>query len=324
MPATHFGYTRAMTDAHDSRPPTAGERPATSGGATPARRSAAVAAALVVVLTVSIQTGSALAVPVIESVGVIQALWLRTAFAALILVAVRPRALRLPARGHRLPVAALSVALLLMNLSFYGAISRAPVGIVVAIEFVGPLAVAVLGTRRRLDWLWIVLAGVGVVVLAGPSGGASGWGLVLALVAGACWGTYLLLAKRSVTGLDPFSVVTFMMLGATALITPVFLATGVKVAGHWDAIALGLVIAVVSSAFPYFLELVAIRRVRAATYGVLLSIEPAVAAAAGFVVLGQRISALEAAAMGAVMAAAAGASWTTGGAGEAGVDLPAP
>lgn len=283
-----------------------------------------MAAALVVVLGISIQTGSAFAVKVIESVGIIEALWLRTAFAALILVAVRPRGLRLPAPGHRLSLVALSVVLLAMNLSFYGAISHAPVGIVVAIEFVGPLAVAVLGTRRRLDWLWIVLAGVGVVVLAGPSGGAGGWGVILALTAGTFWGLYLLLAKRAVTGLDPLSVTTLMLLGSTVLLTPLLFVTGVRIAGHWEAIGLGILIAVVSSAFPYFLELVAIRRVRAATYGVLLSMEPAIAALAALIVLGQRISLVEAAAMGAVMAAAAGASWTSGGAGEQGVDLPAP
>ncbi len=310
------------------RRPAAGEPPTPAPAApaqtTSVRRDAARAALLVVILTVSIQTGSALAVRVIESVGVIEALWLRTAFAALILVLVRPRALRLPARGHRLPLAALSVALLAMNLSFYAAISRAPVGIVVAIEFVGPLAVAILGTRHRIDWLWIVLAGAGVVVLAGPSGAASGWGLVFALTAGASWGAYLLLAKRAVTGLDPFSVVTLMLVGATALVTPLLFVGGVRIAGHWEAIGLGIAIAVVSSAFPYLLELVALRRVRAATYGVLLSIEPAVAALAALVVLGQRISPLEAAAMAAVMAAAAGASWTSGGIAEQGVDLPAP
>ena len=296
------------------------ERPREGGG-----RNAAAAAALVVVLTVSIQTGSALAVRVIDSVGVFEALWLRTAFAALLLVAIRPSALRrLPPKGHRLPLAALGVTLFLMNLSFYEAISRVPVGIVVAIEFVGPLGVAVIGTRRKLDWLWIVLAGAGVVVLAGPSGSATGLGVLFALSAGVCWGVYLLLAKRAVTGMDPLSVTALMMLGATVLATPLLAIDGVKLAGHWDAILLGLVIAVVSSAFPYWLEMVAIRRVRAATYGVLLSIEPAVAALAALVVLGQRISPLEAAAMAAVMAAAAGASWTSGGAAEAGVDLPAP
>ncbi len=299
---------------------------ASSGGSRPpARRDAAFAAALVVVLALSIQTGSALAVPVIESVGVIEALWLRTAFAALILAAVRPSALRrLPPKGHRLPLAALAVTLFLMNLSFYGAISRVPVGIVVAIEFVGPLAVAVIGTRRSLDWLWIVLAGAGVVVLAGPSGSATGLGLLLALLAGVCWGAYLLLAKRAVTGMDPLSVTAMMMAGATVLATPLLAVDGLKLAGHWDAVLLGLVIAVASSAFPYLLEMYAIRRVRAATYGVLLSIEPAVAALAAFVLLGQTVSPLEAAAMAAVMAAAAGASWTSGGAAEVGVDLPVP
>jgi inner membrane transporter RhtA len=198
------------------------------------------------------------------------------------------------------------------------------VGIVVAIEFVGPLGVAVIGTRRRLDWLWIVLAGAGVVVLAGPSGSATGLGLVLSLSAGVCWGLYLLLAKRAVTGMDPLSVTALMMAGATVLVTPLLFVGGVRISGHLDAVFLGIVIAIVSSAFPYFLELVAIRRVRAATYGVLLSIEPAIAALAALVVLGQHISAMEAAAMAAVMAAAAGASWTTGGAAEAGVELPAP
>ena len=303
----------------DARTPESGAQPP------PTRRDATVAAAMVVVLALSIQTGSALAVKVIESVGVVEALWLRAAFAALILAILRPRALRrLPPRGHRLPFLGLVVALLLMNLSFYGAISRIPVGIVVAIEFIGPLGVAVIGTHRRLDWLWIVLAGAGVVVLAGPSGSATGLGLLLALSAGVCWGAYLLLAKRAVTGMDPLSVTALMVAGVAALATPLLAIDGVKLIGHWDAVLLGIVIAAVSSAFPYWLEMMAIRRVRAATYGVLLSIEPAVAALAAFAVLGQRISPLEAAAMGAVMAAAAGASWTSGGAAEAGVDLPTP
>jgi inner membrane transporter RhtA len=289
---------------------------------TSARRTTASAALLVVGLAASIQTGSALAVRVIESVGTIEALWLRTAFAALILTLVRPGALRLPPRGQRLPLAALSLSLLAMNLSFYGAISRAPVGIVVAIEFIGPLAVAVLGTRRPIDWLWIVLAGAGVLLLAGPAGGASGLGLLLALVAGASWGVYLVLAKRVVTGMDPLPVTVLMLTGSTLLLTALLPLGGVKVSGHAEAIALGLVVAVVSSAVPYLLELVALRKVRAATYGVLLSIEPAVAALAGFVVLGQTLTWGEAAAMGAIMAAAAGASWTSGPQGP-GVDLPA-
>ncbi len=124
--------------------------------------------------------------------------------------------------------------------------------------------------------------------------------------------------------MDPLSVAALMMVGSALLSTPLLLIDGVRLSGHWDAVVLGIVIAVVSSAFPYYLEMVAIRRVRAATYGVMLSIEPAIAALAALIVLGQRISPLEAAAMAAVMAAAAGSSWTSGGGAEAGVELPSP
>jgi inner membrane transporter RhtA len=266
----------------------------------------------VVVIAASMQVGSALAVKVIGSLGIVEALWLRTAVAALLLAAVRPRGLRLPGRGDRLPVVALTLALLAMNLSFYGAITHAPVGIVVAIEFLGPLAVAVIGTRRPIDLLWIVLAGVGVLVLAGPAASVTLLGLVLSLSAATWWAAYLLLAKRAVAAVQPLTLTTLMLGGSAVLLTPVLLAGGVQVTGHDSALLLGALVAVLSSAFPYFLEMVAIALVRASTYGVLLSIEPAVAALAGWLVLSQQLSVLEVVAMAAVMIAAAGASWTSG------------
>ena len=289
-------------------------------GPPPSRRGAGTAALLVVVIALSMQVGSAVAVRVIGSVGIVEALWLRTAIAALVLAALRPRSLRLPPRGKRLPVAGLTVALLAMNLSFYGAISHAPVGLVVAIEFLGPLAVAVLGTRRPVDVVWIVLAGAGVALLAGPSSSVSGLGLGLSLAAAAGWAAYLLLAKRAVRDMDPLPVTTLMLAGSAALLTPALFVSGVQVAGHVSAVALGALVAVLSSAFPYFLELVALRLVRASTYGVLLSIEPAAAALAGFLILSQRLSPLEIGAMVAVMVAAAGASWASG----AGRELEVP
>ena len=289
-------------------------------GPTSSRRGAGTAALLVVVIALSMQVGSAVAVRVIGSVGIVEALWLRTAIAALVLAALRPRSLRLPPRGKRLPVAGLTVALLAMNLSFYGAISHAPVGLVVAVEFLGPLAVAVLGTRRPVDVVWIVLAGAGVALLAGPSSSVSGLGLGLSLAAAAGWAAYLLLAKRAVRDMDPLPVTTLMLAGSAALLTPALFVSGVQVAGHVSAVALGALVAVLSSAFPYFLELVALRLVRASTYGVLLSIEPAAAALAGFLILSQRLSALEIGAMAAVMVAAAGASWTS----DAGRELEVP
>jgi inner membrane transporter RhtA len=288
------------------------------------RSAAGSAALLVVLLAVSFQVGSALAVKVIESVGVIEATWLRQAFAVVLLgviwLIMRRGSLRFPPRGRRLLMAALSFFLLAMNLAFYGAINHAPVGVVVAIEFLGPLSVAVAGTRRRVDWVWIGLAGAGVALLAGPTGSAGAVGLILAFVSGGCWAAYLVLAKRAVTGVEPLTVTMQMIVGSAILVTPLFVASGPKFVGYGHAIALAAIVAVVSSALPYLLELVALRRVPAATYGVLLSIEPAVAALAGFVVLGQKLSPIEILAIAAIVAAAAGASWTAGP--RAGLDAP--
>ena len=276
-----------------------------------------------IVIALSMQTGSAVAVKVIGSVGIVEALWLRTAIAALILIAVRPRSLRLPARGDRLAVAALTLALLGMNLSFYGAISNAPVGLVVAIEFTGPLAVAVIGTRRRVDVLWIALAGVGVTLLAGPSSTVGGLGLALSLTAAAFWAR--LPAARQAGRPRPRPLGRHDAHAGGLRRAPHAAAAGHRRRrrrGTARRSALGALVAVLSSAFPYFLELVALRLVRASTYGVLLSLEPAIAALAGYVVLSQRLTAVEVAAMAAVMAAAAGASWTAGAAGP-GLDAPA-
>jgi inner membrane transporter RhtA len=258
------------------------------------------------------QVGSALGVQVIGSVGVVEALWLRTALAALMLIAVRPRSLHLPARGQRAGLVALTFALFGMNVCFYEAISRAPLGIVVTIEFLGPLGVAVLGSRRLLDWVWVVLAGCGVVVLVGPSGTADPLGLAFAFGAAVCWGAFLLLAKRAVTHLDPLSVTKIMLVGSALLLTPVLLATGVVIEGHGRYLALGVLVALLSSALPYHLELLALQRVSASTYGVLLSIEPAIAALVGYALLSQRLNPAEIVAVVAVAVAAGGASWTSG------------
>jgi len=265
---------------------------------------------LVIGIAVSVQSGSALATKVIADVGPFDALWLRTAIAALVLIAVRPRSLRLPPREQRGTVALLALALLGMNLSFYGAISVAPLGIVVAVEFVGPLTVAVVGSRRPLEFLWVALAAAGIVALVGPSGSIGALGLVLSLSAGTFWGIYLVLGRRAVSSLEPLHVTTLMLTGSAIVLTPSLFVFGPRLVTHPRAVALGAVVAMLSSAAPYFVELVALRLVRAVTYSVLLSLEPAVAALSGFVLIGQRLSALDVAAIGAVMVAAAGASWS--------------
>jgi len=273
-----------------------------------AARGPLVAPLLVIVIAFMMQSGSALATKVIAAVGVVDANWLRTTTAALILIAVRPRSLRLPPPGQRRTVGLLALSLLCMNLSFYGAISLAPIGIVVAIEFSGPLVVAVLGSRRPSDFVWVGLAAVGIAVLVGPSGSIGLGGLVLALSAALFWGLYLVLARRALGVLEPLHVTTLIFTGSALMLTPVALLFAPRLAHHPSAVALGATVGLVSSAGPYFLELVALRLVRAATYSVLLSLEPAIAALTGFLFVGQRLSALDVAAIVTVMIAAAGAT----------------
>ncbi len=286
----------------------------TVGGSSPAtisvtRRDSATAVLLVVAVGLLMQAGSAIAVIVIDSVGVIEALWLRTALAAIILAAARPRWLRLPREGERLLLVALTLSLVGMNLCFYEAISRAPVGIVVAVEFLGPLSVAIAGSRRLLDLAWVVLAGAGVGLLARPNGSVTLAGLLFALLAAAGWASFIVIAKRTVSQIEPLRATTLMLVGASVVLTPIWVATGVRVSGHGRALLLGLAVAVLSSALPYFLELAAIKRVRASTYGILLSCEPAIAAVMGFLILSQRLAYREIGAILAIIAAAGGASW---------------
>ncbi len=293
---------RAAVDAPRSDPP-----PAAAGARRPS--GPLLAPLLVLALAFSFQSGSALATRVIVGVGVIAALWLRTAIAAAVLVAVRPRSLRLPPRELRLTMGLLALALLGMNLSFYGAISMAPLGVVVAIEFAGPLVVAVVDSRRALDLVWVALAGAGIVALAGPSGSIGAAGLALALSAGLFWGLYLVLARRAVRTLEPLHATTLMIVGSTIVLTAIAAPFAPRLVRHPADVGLGVVVALLSTAVPYFLELVALRLVRASTYGVLLSLEPAVAALTGFVIAGQALGALDVAAIATVMVAAAGASW---------------
>jgi inner membrane transporter RhtA len=204
--------------------------PAQNAPPTSARRDSTTAALLVVAVGFLMQAGSAVAVLVIDSVGVVEALWLRTALAALILAAARPRLVRLPAKGGRLPLVALTLSLLAMNFSFYEAISRAPIGIVVAVEFLGPLGVAVAGSRRLLDGLWVLLAAAGIALLVQPGGTVSVGGLLFALLAAVFWAAFILSAKKAVGRVGSLQATVLMLVGSALIITPIFLATGVKVA----------------------------------------------------------------------------------------------
>jgi inner membrane transporter RhtA len=195
-----------------------------------------------------------------------------------------------------------------MNLSFYEALDRIPLGVAVTIEFAGPVAVAVGLSRRPLDLVWMALAVAGIVLLADPFGaaGVDAVGLVFVLVAATAWACYILLAQRAsgrFEGLQGLALAS-----AVAALVPVV--PGVLDAGGEllspGLLALGALVALLSSVIPYSLETEALRRIPANVFSVLMSLEPAVAALAGFVVLGQRLGARELLAIALVIAASIG------------------
>jgi inner membrane transporter RhtA len=259
---------------------------------------------------VSVQFGAALAATMFGELGPAGTSLLRIGFAAIILLAlVRPRVRGRDASALRL-VLAFGLALGGMNLAFYEALDRVPLGIVVTIEFAGPLAVAVLGSRRALDLLWVVLAAAGIVLLADPAGPGAidGLGLALAVLAAFGWAVYILIAARAGPRFAGAQGVALAMV--VAALVP--LGPGIAEAGaallHPHSLAIGAAIGLLSSAIPYSLETEALRRIPKHVFSVLMSLEPAVAALAGFLVLGQSLDARQGAAIALVVAASAGAS----------------
>jgi inner membrane transporter RhtA len=263
---------------------------------------------LVIALAVSMHLGSAIATGLFGRVGPLGVLWLRCALAALLLLAIfRGRALALP-RASRTGVVALGVVLAAMNACFFESIARVPLGVASTIEFTGPLLVAVAGSRRPRDVAFALLAGIGVALLGSPSAHVDALGAVLAFGSAACWATYILLAKRLIAGAEPLPVLTMTLAVAAVVLTGPALATAGPSLWDGHVLAVGLAVAALASAIPYLLELVALRLVSAATFSILLSLEPAIAALIGLLVLGQALGAIEVAAMGCVVLASAAAA----------------
>jgi inner membrane transporter RhtA len=248
------------------------------------------ASSLLIGAILSMQCGAALATELFSRGGVAGTAFLRCSFAAIVLVAVaRPR-LRGRSRADLASLVLFGVLLAGMNTTFYEAIDRLPLGVAVTIEFLGPLTVATIYSRRRRDLIWIALAALGVAAFAGIPGGAEldGAGVAFALLAGACWGTYVIVAKRvGRTWAGSEGLAASMVVAAVAL-APFGIASGGSGLVDPVLLLLGVGVGVFSAAIPFALELQALRRLTATSYGVLTSLEPAVAGAAGFVVLGQR------------------------------------
>jgi inner membrane transporter RhtA len=259
----------------------------------------------------SIQFGAALAATLFDDLGPAGTSALRLGFAALILVALwRPRVRGRSREALRI-VALFGLALGAMNLTFYEALDRIPLGVTVTIEFAGPLAVAVATSRRRLDLVWAGMAAFGIVLLANPFGhSVDAVGLAFALAAAACWGAYILIAQRAsrlYDGSDGLALA--MVIAALVPLVPGIVQGGGDLLKP-EFLVLGAGVALLSSVIPYSLETEALRRLPANVFGVFMSLEPAVAALAGLIVLGQSLHARDLVAMAFVVAASIGVSRT--------------
>ena len=268
--------------------------------------------ALVLLSIISVQLGAAIAKSLFDSLGPGGTVFLRIAFAALVLsVLVRPK-LGGHDRAGYLVAGLFGLVLAGMNFSIYLAIDRIPLGVAVTLEFVGPLGVAVAGSRRMLDLLWVVLAAAGILLLA-PLGVLGGTdldpaGVAFALLAGCLWASYILLSARTGSAFPGGTGLVIALCVGTLVLSPF----GIAGAGYAlldpRLLLTGFGVAMLSSAIPFSLELEALRKIPARVFGVLMSLEPAVAALAGFIVLGERLEMRAVAAIVFVTVAAAGAS----------------
>jgi inner membrane transporter RhtA len=272
-----------------------------------------LAAGMVLAAASSLQVGAAFAVTLFDELGPGGAAFLRLALAAIVLCAIWRPSLD----GDLRLAAAFGVALGLMNWSISESIDRIPLGVAVTIEFAGPLAVAVIGSRRPLDGLWIVLAAAGILLLADPGGGSvDGLGVLFALTAAVCWAAYIHLSQRTGRAFPGGSGLALAMVVGALVVAPAGFIQGGGALAEPDLLGSALVVALASSVLPYSLELEALRRLPAAVFGVLMSLEPAVAALAGLVVLGQDLGARELLAIAMVVVASAGATLRSGAAVE--------
>jgi inner membrane transporter RhtA len=275
---------------------------------TAARRPALPAPLYALGSIASVQVGATVARQLFPFLGPTATVFVRVGFGALILLAIaRPGLRRLSAAQWR-EVVPFGLIIAGMNLCFYQSIARIPLGIAVTIEFLGPLAVAIAGSRKATDFVWAGMAAAGVAMLSLTGGSVTLLGVLFALGAAVGWATYIVLSQRVgrlVAGPDGLALA--LTVGGLALAPFGIVGAGSRLLDPHN-LGLGLVVAILSTAIPFSLEFAALRRLSRQLFGILMSLEPAMGAAAGFFFLGQRLSIRDLLAIALVSVASAGAT----------------
>ena len=267
---------------------------------------------LLLIAMASIQAGASLAKTLFQSVGASGAVALRTALATVMLCAVlRPWRAKLTG-GSLTALGIYGVSLGVMNFLYYQALRTLPLGITVALEFTGPLAVAVLSSRRPVDFLWIVLAAAGLALLLPITRAQTNvdpTGALFALGAGACWAMYIVFGQKAGADYGPQAVALGSVIAAIIVVPAGIAAAGTRLLSL-AALPYGLAIALLSTAFPYTLEMIALTRLPARTFGILMSIEPVFGALVGWVMLREQLAVVQWLAIGLIILASIGTTWT--------------
>ena len=262
--------------------------------------------ALVVSAIISVQIGAAYAKGLFEVAGPAGVVFLRTLLAGILFVVIWRPDVRKLSRSEVVSMVLYGINIAVMMLAFYAAIDRIPLGIAVAISFVGPLALAVAGSRRATDLIWVVCAALGILLLSPITNVAlDPLGILFSLVSAISWATYVLLGRRVCTVLDGNSVLAMSMVIAALAVLPFGIVGAAKVLADPGLILLSLVVAFLSSAVPFTLEFEALRRLPPRVFGLLLSLEPVAATVVGFVMLHEALGIRELAGILLVTVAAA-------------------
>jgi len=267
---------------------------------------------VILIAMLSIQSGASLAKSLFPVIGAPGVTALRIALGTLILVIIfKPWRLRFE-KSQRLPLLFYGLSLGAMNYLFYLSIQTVPLGIAVALEFTGPLAVALFSSRRPVDFVWVVLAVLGLWFLL-PLGQDIAHvdltGAALALGAGACWALYILTGQRAGEEHGPATVALGSLIAAIIFV-PLGMAQATESIWQWSILPVGLAVAVLSTALPYSLEMIALTRLPTRIFGTLMSMEPALAAMSGMVFLGETLNSTQTLALCSIIAASMGSTLT--------------